>query len=186
MSAKERDIAGVMALFDEPGPLIEATRKVRDKGFSSFDCYTPYPVHGLEKAQGLQRSWLPYVTFGAGLAGAFCGFMLQYWTSAQNWPLNVGGKPFNSWPAFVPVMFEVTVLFAALSTVGAMFAVNGLPNLRRRSYDPSLSNNRFALVIEKPRGLFASKEKFDEASAQQFLQGLGAKEVRTVYSEGWF
>lgn len=185
MASKEREIAGVMAVFDEPAALLEATRRVKEKGFASFDCFTPYPIHGLEKAQGLKRSWLPYVTLGAGLAGCVCGFMLQYWTSVTDWGLNVGGKPLNSWPAFVPVMFETTVLFAGLATVGAMFAVNGLPNLKRRIFDPAITHNRFALVIQKPAGHTAGGE-FDETAATKFLQGLGAKDVRTVYSESWF
>jgi hypothetical protein len=166
-----------MGIFESPDALIEATRKTSEAGYKDFDAYTPYPVHGLEAAQGLKRSPLPFVTFGAGLTGFVCGFSLQYWTSVVSWPLNVGGKPFNSWPAFIPVTFEATILFAGLSTVAGMFILNGLPNLRRKAFDPALTRDRFALVIEDPSR---------EADAQKFLKSVGAKEVRSVYAEGWF
>jgi hypothetical protein len=179
--SNEQRMAGVIGFFDEPGALIEATKKTRDAKWDSFDAYTPYPVHGLEHAAGLKRSWLPYVTFCAGGTGLMCAFALQYWTSAVSWPINVGGKPLNSWPAFVPVMFELTVLFAGLCTVAAMLIANGMPNIKRRSFDPRLTRDRFALIIEP-----SSKKAFDEAAATNFLKGLGAKEVRTVFNEGWF
>ncbi|MGZ3708324.1 MAG: DUF3341 domain-containing protein, partial [Bdellovibrionota bacterium] len=140
-----RQLTGVIGFFADPDQLIEATQKVRDARYEHFDAFTPYPVHGLEAAQGLKRSPLPFVTFGAGLTGACCGFLLEYWTSAVDWPLIVGGKPFNSWPAFVPIMFEATVLFAGLATVGAMFLLNGLPNLRRKIFDPAITRDKFAL-----------------------------------------
>lgn len=179
--SKENKMAGVLGFFDEPGALLQATQKTREARWESFDAFSPYPVHGLEHAAGLKRSWLPYVTFCAGLTGLCCAFALQYWTSAVSWPVNVGGKPFNSWPAFVPVMFELTVLFAGLCTVAAMLIANGLPNITRRSFDPSLTRDRFALIIEPAKG-----KAFDEAAAANFLKGLGAKDVRTVYNEGWF
>jgi hypothetical protein len=175
---------------------------VRDSRYEHFDAYTPFPVHGLEAAQGLKRSLLPFVTFGAGLAGFCLAFLFQYWTSAVDWPLIVGGKPFNSWPAFVPIMFELTVLLAGLSTVAAMFLFNGLPNTKRRIFDPSLTRDRFALVIEAPlkveeddvdeedrealRARKARYKAFEEAEATEFLKKAGAKEVRSVYTEGWF
>jgi len=193
-TSDEKQLAGVVGYFSEPHDLIEATRKLRDAKYRSFDAFTPYPVHGLEAAQGLRRSPLPYVTFAAGLAGSLSGFLLQYWTSAVDWPLNVGGKPFNSWPAFVPVMFEATVLFAGLCTVAAMFIFNGLPNMRRRIFDPGLTRDKFALFIEAPlnvereEALRAKKgfKKFDESEAADFLKKVGAKEVKSVYNEGWF
>ena len=176
-----KQMAGVLGFFDEPGALLVATKKTKEASWDRFDAYTPYPVHGLEHAAGLKRSWLPYVTFCAGLTGLMCAFALQYWTSAMDWPVNVGGKPFNSWPAFVPVMFELTVLFAGLTTVAAMFIANGMPNVTKRSFDPRLTRDRFALILEPAKG-----KAFDEAAATNFLKGVGAKEVRTVYNEGWF
>lgn len=195
-----KQLAGVVGFFDDAPSLIAATAKVRDQKYQYFDAFTPYPVHGLEHAQGLKRSPLPFVTFGAGITGCTIGFLLQYWTSAVDWPLNVGGKPFNSWPAFVPVMFELTVLLAALSTVGAMFLLNGLPNTKRKIVDPSITNNRFALMIESPpaidpeelednpklRAKIAQFKPFRESEAADILRAAGAKEVRSVYAEGWF
>src|SRR5579885_3487886 len=145
-----RVLSGVIGFFPNAHATVEAMKKVRDARYQSFDAFTPFPVHGLEAAQGLKRSPLPYVTFVAGLTGCTVGFLLQYWTSAVDWPLNIGGKPFNSWPAFVPIMFELTVLFAGLCTVGAMFAFNGLPNVLRKAFDPGLTRDRYAIVIEAP------------------------------------
>jgi hypothetical protein len=194
-----RRLAGVIGFFDDTHTLIEATTKVRDANYQHFDAYTPYPVHGLEAAQGLKRSPLPFVTFAAGLTGCTLGFLLQYWTSVVDWPLNVGGKPFNSWPAFVPVTFECTILFAGLATVGGMFIFNGLPNIRRKTFDSGITRDRFALVIEAPLDVDTDEldqahlrkktktfKPFNESEAAEFLRKSGAKEVKSVYAEGWF
>ncbi len=191
-----KELVGVVGFFDRPSALMDATRKTRDAGWDSFDVYTPYPMHGLEKAQGLRRSPLPWVTFGAGLTGFTCAFLLQYWTSAVSWPVNIGGKPLNSWPAFVPVLFELTVLFAGLATVAGMFILNGLPNLKRKAFDPSITRDRFAVMIEAPprprdedeapKPLKAGVRPFSESDAGSFLKGVGAQDVRAVYAEGWF
>lgn len=203
-NAKAPKLAGVIGFFDDPDALIQATEKVRDARFPSFDVFTPYPIHGLEQAQGLSRSWIPFITFIAGLTGVTCAFALQYWTSAVDWPLIVGGKPFNSWPAFVPIMFELTVLFAGLATAGGMILINGLPNIKQKAFDPALTRDRFAIVIDAPKGakhtdyhghpdpdepakpLPAGIRPFSEVDAQALLKQIGAKEVRSVYQEGWF
>ncbi|MBL7713848.1 MAG: DUF3341 domain-containing protein [Bdellovibrionales bacterium] len=169
---------GVVGFFDDAHSLVEAVKQVRSANkFKSFDTYTPYPIHGLEKIQGLKRSPLPYVTFGAGITGTCLAFLIQYWTSVIDWPVNIGGKPLNSWPAFVPVMFELTVLLGGLATVAAMFLLNGLPNTKRKAIDPSLTRDRFALVIDAPVA---------ESEASDFLKKVGAKEVRSFMWEGWF
>jgi hypothetical protein len=190
----EKRLAGVLGFFENPEAILSATAKVKAANYKHFDVFSPYPIHGLDHAQGLKRSPIPYVTFIAGLTGFLLAFSLEYWTSAVDWPINVGGKPYNSWPAFVPVMFELTVLFAGLCTVGAMFAFNGLPNMKRKAFDPSLTNNRFAIVIENPPGAAmdskadsrSAHKAFSESEASTFLKQLGATEVRTVYAEGWF
>ena len=133
--SNEKQIAGVLGFFDDPQSLIDAMNQVREANYESFDAFTPYPVHGLDAAQGLKRSPLPYVTFVAGATGFMLAVALQYWTSAVDWPLNVGGKPFYSWPAFVPIMFELTVLLAGLSTVAGMLVLNGLPNIKKKIFD---------------------------------------------------
>jgi hypothetical protein len=189
----DKPVAGVLGFFDDPQSLIQAMNRVREANYESFDAFTPYPVHGLDAAQGLKRSPLPYVTFVFGATGFMLALGLQYWTSAVDWPLNVGGKPFFSWPAFVPVMFELTVLLAGLSTVAGMFVLNRLPNVTQKAFDPSLTNNRFAILIGAPAQAEdeAESEKknfkpFGESEAADFLKKAGASEVRTVYQEGWF
>ena len=209
--SKAPALAGVVGFFDTDHALMDAAAKTRDakksKEVGDFDVYSPYPIHGMDDAMGLKRSPLPFVTFGAGLTGFCCAFLLQYWTSAVDWPIIVGGKPFNSWPAFVPVMFELTVLFAGLSTVAAMFIINRMPNITRKSFDPNITRDKFALVLEAPAPKkvhhegdaedFAEEEAavnhpasklpvFNEAQAADFLKKLGAREVRTIYAEGWF
>jgi hypothetical protein len=185
--SQQPELAGVVGLFSDPHRLVQATEKVRSSKYKHFDAYTPYPIHGLDAAQGLTRSFLPFVTFAAGITGCTLGFLLQYWTSAVDWPINVGGKPFNSWPAFVPIMFECTILFAGLATAGAMFLINGLPNNRRKAFDPRITCDQFALMIETPpAGGQEPVEKFNETQVMDFLKALGAQEVRTVYTEGWF
>lgn len=197
MANHERELAGVLGFFDHPSDILSAMEKVRDANYKSFDAFTPFPVHGLEQAQGLKRSKIPYITFLAGITGCSLAFALQYWTSVVDWPLNVGGKPFNSWPAFVPVMFELTVLLAGLSTAFSMFIFNGLPNIKKRSFDPALTRDRFAIIIEAPAHSEHGEDdddeeeghrfkKFEASEAEQFLQQVGAKEVRKVYNEGWF
>ncbi len=194
---QNRQLAGVIGFYQDPHALLEAMEKVRDANYKAFDAFTPYPVHGLDAAQGLKRSPLPFVTFSAGLTGCTLGFLLQYWTSVVDWPLIVGGKPLNSWPAFVPVMFECTILFAGLSTVIGMFIFNGLPNHHRKTFDSGLTRDKFAILIEAPlnaeEGEEASVKKgqktykpFSESEAQEFLKKTGAKEVKSVYTEEWF
>jgi hypothetical protein len=194
-----KEIAGVMGIFSDPQSLLIATTKLKQSGqFTHFDAYTPYPIHGLEHAAGLKRSPLPWVTLIGGLTGFTIAWLLQWGTSVMDWPIIVGGKPFNSWPAFVPVLFELTVLIAALSTVGAMFFLNGLPNIKRAAYDPRITRDKFALVIEVPppkklAGEFddhgnhlTAPSPFNEQAALSMMNQLGAEEVKTVYAEGWF
>ncbi len=203
--SKTPKLAGVVGFFDEPGALIEATKKVREANYQSFDCFTPYPIHGLEKIQGLKRSPLPFVTMTAGLTGFMCAVLLQGWTSVIDWPINVGGKPLWSWPAFVPIFFELTVLFAGLATVGGMFVLNGLPNTKKRAFDNNITRDRFAIMIDAPptksaeeleemdrdeveryHAKLARFKAFEETEAKLFLQSVGAKEVKSVEQRGWF
>lgn len=198
-------MSGVVGIFTDPNTLIHATEKVRACNYESFDCFTPYPVHGLEHAQGLKRSPLPFITLGAGLTGFMSAVTLQYWTSVVDWPLNIGGKPYWSWPAFVPIMFELTVLFAGLATVGGMFLLNGFPNTKKRAFDPSITCDRFAIFIDAPKEYTqeeleemepaqikkmekknAQFKKFEVAEVTQLLKSLGAVEVKSVEEKGWF
>jgi hypothetical protein len=196
---KGKALSGVVGFFDSDHALMEAARRTRDargtSGIETFDVFSPYPIHGMDDAMGLKRSPLPFVTFGAGLTGFCCAFLLQYITSAVDWPLIVGGKPFNSWPAFVPIMFELTVLFAGLCTVAGMFILNRLPNISRKTFDPGITRDRFALMIDAPAPRSshhgeleegAPVSNFNESQATDFLRKIGAREVRSVYAEGWF
>lgn len=182
-------VCGVVGFFDNPNDLVKATQLTKEAQFPLFDAFTPFPVHGLDTAQGLKRSPIPFVTFLFGITGTVLAFLYQYWTSAIDWPLNVGGKPFNSWPAFVPVMFEVTVLLGGLSTFAAMLFFCRLPNRNKPLLDPSITKDKFALFIEAP--IIEDEEesngvpikKFNEDEAREFLIRIGAQNVRALYGE---
>lgn len=193
----EKPVEGVVGFFEDQEALIRGAARVKEEKRYRFDTFTPFPVHGIFEAQGVKRSILPVLVFVGGLTGCAIGFLGQYWTSAVDWPLIVGGKPFFSGPAFIPVTFEVTILLSALTTVIGMFALNRLPNLRKRSFDPGITRDRFALLIEadeaKAKGFledeYAPEPKdppFDADGAMRFLQSIGAKETRVVHREGWF
>jgi hypothetical protein len=165
---------GVVGIWLDDHELVIAAHKVREAGYTTFDAITPFPVHGLEEAIGIKRSWIPWVTFVAGVTGLGCALALEFWTSAIDWAINVGGKPFFSGPAFAPIMFELTVLFAALASVGTLFAVCGLPKLDPPIIDPDLTSHKFALFIP------ASEPNFDAARAEQLLKQVGAQDVRRI------
>lgn len=168
-------VHGVLGLFEDPITVIAAAKAARSKkGWRKFDVYCPFPVHGLPEAIGIPRSKIPWVTFLAGLAGGALGFLLQAWTSAVSWPINIGGKPFVSWPAFIPVTFELTILIAGLSTAGALFVCCGLPNLKRKPMDPRLTDDRFGLFVP------ATESGFDVNDVIQFMKEAKANDVRTI------
>jgi hypothetical protein len=149
----------LVAFFAKEKDLLGAVRVLREKGFAVVDAFSPYGVHGLEEALGWRRSRLPVVTFLLGLAGAAFKVWFEFWTTSVDWPLNVGGKPFNSLPAFVPVTFEVMVLLAGVSTVLAFcFITRSFPGKRPRLLSPSVTNDRFALVVEQKGAMFSLQE----------------------------
>ena len=110
MATKHKELSGVVGFYSDPHALKDAMSKLRDANYQEFDAFTPYPIHGMDHAQGLKRSWIPFATLGAGLVGLSCAFLLQWWTSARDWPIIVGGKPYNSLPAFIPIMFDEITL----------------------------------------------------------------------------
>jgi len=165
--------AAVIGLFDTPDSILHAAAAARTKGWRGLDAVTPFPVHGMEHALGLGMSWVPYVTLGMGLLGGLAGMVLQIWTSAVDWPLNVGGKPFVSWPAFVPVMFECAILIGGIATFIAMWMACRLPKARPRIHDERLTDDHFALVVPLAEGVA-------EMDVIEFLKGAGAHEVRRV------
>ena len=135
--------AVVAGLFNEEEDFLKAVRGM--KGVQGLSAVTPYPVHGLEELLKIKRSWIPWVTFIFGLVGMGAGFLLTWWTSVVSWPLVIGGKPFFSFPAFVPVIFECTILFSALMSVGALFYACGLPKVNPPVLDKDLTSHKFAV-----------------------------------------
>lgn len=171
---KPKPLRGVLALYDNPDILIAAATRVREHGLPNADAYTPYPVHGLSEALGIRKSWVPYVTLVMGLGGAILGLGFEIWTSAVDWPINVGGKPFVSLPAFIPITFECGVLLGGTMTLAALLIACGLPNFRDPILDRSLTDDRFALFIPD------SGPGWNENRTVQMLQGTGAVDVRVI------
>lgn len=168
----------MVGIFTGEKELLEVTHTVRQRGLKIVDVYAPYAVHGLDKAMGLAPSRLPWVCFALGLSGAAFKVWFEYWTSAVDWPVNVGGKPWDSLPAFVPITFEVMVLFAGLSTVFAFFLVSRLyPGKRAVVTDKGTTDDRFALVLEE------CDAAFDPNEVRSLLESYGAIEV-TERAEG--
>lgn len=174
MAKTSKKRGGVVGLWDDDHAVVAAAHKVREAGYVKFDAITPFPVHGMEEAVGIKRSWIPWVTFIMGVTGFASGLALEFWTSAVSWALNIGGKPFFSGPAFVPVMFELTILFAALSSVGALFFACRLPKVDPPIIDPDLTSHKFALFIPD------NDVGYDAGRAEQLLRQVGAKEVRRI------
>lgn len=163
---------GIAGIWEEEHLILQAARKTRDAGFTKFEVISGYPVHGMEEACGIKRSWIPYVTFIAGVVGLTLGLLLTWWTSAVNWAVNVGGKPFFSLPAFIPIMFELTILFAALSSVVALFVACKIPRVDPPVIDPDLSSHKFAVFIPY------NDIGYDEAKIDKMFKDLGATEVK--------
>lgn len=140
---------GILGVYAREEDVLAATSAARERGLTILDVYTPYAVHGLDRAMGLEASRLPWVCFALGLAGAGLKVWFEFWASAVSWPINVGGKPWDSLPAFIPITFEVMVLFAGVSTVVAFIWVAGLrPWRRAKLVHPAVTDDRFVLLLE--------------------------------------
>ena len=171
---------GLMAEFERPEQLLEAAERARDAGYRRMDAYTPFPVEGLAEAIGFYRTRLSTIVLCGGLTGSCTGFLLCWWPNVIGYPLNIGGKPYNSWPAFIPITFELTILFSALSAVIGMIALNGLP----MPYHPVFNASRFDLA-SRDRFFFcieARDPKFSLTGTRDFLTGLDPVEVTEVES----
>jgi len=178
MESRSR-IYGVVGEFETPRKLIQAANKARVAGYKNMDAYTPFPIEGLSEALGLKRSLVPLVTLTGGLLGGLSAFGFQYWVSVISYPENIGGRSLNSWPAFIPVTFELTVLGASLFAVFGMLAMNKLPqphhplfNVDR--FQKHASVDRFFLCLQ------ADDPKFSVAEASKFLKQIDAQNVSEV------
>ena len=178
MHLQRSHIYGVMGEFATPEELIHAVEKVREAGYRRLDAYAPFPVEGLSEALGLKRNLVPTITLVGGLAGGLTGFLFQVWANVSSYPINIGGRPLNSWPAFIPVTFELTVLGAALSAVFGMLALNRLPQPHHAVFNvhrfTHASSDRFFVCIE------SRDPKFHLADTARFLQSLHAHHVSEV------
>lgn len=165
-------VKGIAGIWEEEHLILKAAKATREAGFQKFEAISAYPVHGMEEACGIKRSWIPYVTFVMGVVGLTAGLLLTWWTSAVNWRVNVGGKPFFSLPAFIPIMFELTILFAALSSVVALFKACGIPRIDPPIIDPDLSSHKFAIFIPH------NDVGYDETKIESMFKQLGATSVK--------
>ena len=175
-------IYGVVGEFETPAQILQAAQRAHEAGYRQLDAYTPFPVEGLSEALGFKRTGVPLLALIGGLLGGLGGFGFQYWVSATAYPQNIGGRPLNSWPAFIPVTFELTVLGASLFSVFGMLALNKLPQPHHplfsvERFQKHASNDRFFLCLQ------ASDPKFNLMEASRFLQNLNARYVSEVPDE---
>jgi len=175
------ELYGILAEYDTPGALIAAARKVRDAGYTEFDCYSPFPVHGIDEAMGIKRTILPLLIFGGGCAGALGGILLQWWTNAYNWQWNISGKPTWSIPANVPIAFETTILLSVFTAFFGMWILNKLPQV----WHPYFRVERFARVSDDAflLGIEAKDERFELTATTKLLKDAGALEVESCFLE---
>lgn len=176
-----KTVNGVLARFDTPAELLHAAEKVHDEGFLKFDCHSPFPIHGMDKAMGLKRSPLGWIVGLSAIIGTSSALALQWWTSTIDYPLVISGKPFFSYQAYVPVTFALGVLLSAICALVGMLALNGLP----RYHHPVFYSDNFGKVTND--GFFisilADDKKFDEAGTFNFLESIGGKEVEVLLAD---
>jgi hypothetical protein len=174
-------IYGVIGEFEKPEQLVRAARKIREAGYRWFEAYSPFPVEGLPEAMAMRRNDVPLITLVGGLIGGLGGFGFQYWANVVSYPLNIGGRPLNSWPAFIPVTFELTILCASLSAVFGMLALNRLPQPHHPIFNAHrfthASTDRFFVCIQ------ARDKKFQLVEVARLLQGLEAHHVSEVHDD---
>ena len=164
--------SGLVGIWLDDHDMVKAAKRTREMGVTQAEAISPFPLHGIDDALGIPRSFIPWVTFVFGMTGCVLGILFTWYVAASDWPLNIGGKPMWSFPAFVPVIFECTVLFAALSSVAAMILTNGLPKVDPVIIDPALTCHKFAIFVPE------TDRAYNEAELEKMFKELGADEVR--------
>jgi len=177
---KTTPIYGIMAEFDSATTLVEAARKTHDAGYRKIDAYSPFPVEELAEAIGFHTNRVALVTLIGAIVGGLSGYFMQYWMNGVNYPVMVGGKPPHSWPAFIPITFEMTILFGGISAVLGMLALNGLP----MPYHPVFNVPRFAMATKDRFFLivFSTDPKYNPATTRAFLESLQPRSISEVPS----
>ncbi len=172
------EIFGLLAEFSSVDTVVAAARRTYEAGYRKIDAYSPFPVEELSEAIGFHRNGVALVCLIGGLLGGTGGFMLQWWINTINYPINVGGRPYNSWPAFIIVTFEMTILFGGLSAVFGMLTLNGLP----QPYHPLFNAPRFSLATRDRFFvvILSSDPKYDPAETRTFLEGLSPNSISEV------
>jgi len=178
VSRRPHDVYGLLAEFRTPAAVVEAAHRVRKAGYTKVDAYSPYPIEELIEALHIGHSQLPKLVLVGGILGALGGWALQYWAAVLEYPMNIGGRPINAWPAFIIPAFETTILCAARVAVLGMLGLNGLPE----PYHPVFNVPNFALATRDKFFICieAGDPKFDKAETGKFLRSLGASEVQEV------
>jgi hypothetical protein len=177
---KTTRIYGIMAEFDSASDLVAAARKTHEAGYRKIDAYSPFPVEELAEAIGFHTNRVAFVTLIGAIVGGISGYLMQYWMNAVNYPVLVGGKPPHSWPAFIPITFEMTILFGGISAVLGMLALNGLP----MPYHPVFNVPRFVMATKDRFFLivFSTDPKYSPTGTRQFLESLGPRSISEVPS----
>jgi hypothetical protein len=175
----EAELYGYVAEFEDEHELLHAAQRARQAGFRHIDAYSPIPVEGLSEAIGFRRSFIPLLMLAGGIGGLLAGLGLQYWSLVLNYPINIGGRPLNSMPMFVPIAFETTILFASFAGIIGMFVLNGLPAPYHPLFNVAAfaraSQDRFFLAID------ATDRLFRPGQTREFLKGLNPVAVHEVY-----
>jgi hypothetical protein len=177
---KRTHIYGLMAEFDNPTDLVVAARKTYEAGYKKIDAYSPFPIEELSEAIGFHHNGVPLVVLVGGILGCISGFALQWWIATISYPVNVGGRPYLSTPAFIVVTFEMTILFAVLAAVFGMLALNGLP----MPYHPVFNVPRFAFATKDRFFLivFSSDPRYNAIATRDFLESLAPRSISEVPS----
>ncbi len=175
---KRDPIYGMMAEFDSAQALVDAAHRTHQAGYQKIDAYSPFPIEGLADEIGFRHNSVPLVVLIGGIIGGLTGYLMQWWMAAVDYPINVGGKPPHSWPAFIVITFEMTILFSVLAAVFGMLALNGLP----MPYHPVFNVPRFALASKDRFFLivFSSDPKYNPAGTRSFLEGLAPRSISEV------